>query len=190
MRRMARSWVAFALVSLVAVGAGVTAVAQSMALGNAHHELAGVDRKLSSEEELVSTAIKALVAAKEQVKALQTELNTATTVASTSAPVTLTDPQLLVTTLDRVAEQLMGSLPPAGQAQEFVSEYQALEMHNAQLQIQGLPAVALDPTAEATAFINKHDQAAVIAYGAGSLGQTLNCMINPGAAGCPVGSVP
>ena len=190
MRRMARSWVVVAVVSLVAVGAGATAVAQSMALGSAHQELAGVNRKLSSEEGLVSTAIKDLIATKEQVKALQTELNTTTTVAATSAPVTLTDPQLLVTTLDSVAEQLMGPLPPAAQAQEFVSGYKSLELHNAQLQIHGLSSVAIDPTAEATAFINKYDQAAVIAYGAGSLGQTLNCMIDPGAAGCPVGAVP
>lgn len=183
MRREARPWVAVAVVAVLAVGAGAATIVQSVAVGSAHRELAGVNRKLSSEEMLASLAIKELVATRAQVRTLQAEV-TATTIAPTSTPITLTDPQLLVATFDTVAEQLMGAVPPEGQRQEFVSEYQAIELHNAQLRIQGQPSVALDPTAEATAFINKHDQAAVIAYGAGSLGQTLNCMIILEAAGC------
>ncbi len=189
MRRGVRPWVAAAVVALLAMGAGVATIIQSTALGSAHRELAGVNRKLIGEEKLASLAIKELVATRAQVRTLQAEV-TATTIASTAAPITLTDPELLVTTFDTVAQRLMGSLPPAGQTQVFVSEYQAMELRNAQLRIQGQPAVALDPTAEATAFINKYDQAAVIAFGAGNLGQTLNCMINPEAAGCPTGAVP
>lgn len=190
MRKPTASWVLVIVVSLVAAGSMAFGVVQSEALGNAHRQLAKLDRKLNGEEQVVFTAVKALVTLRHQVTTLQAEGAATTTTVPAVAPVVLTDPQLLVSTLDNVAEQLMGSLPPAGQAQEFVNQYQAAELHNAQLQSEGLPSVALDPTAEATAFIKQHDQAAVLAAGVAQEGQILNCMINPGAPGCQSSSVP
>lgn len=115
MRRGTRPWVAVVVVALLAVGAGVGTIVQSEALGSAHRELSAANRRLNGEEKLASLAIKELVAMKAQVRSLRTEI-ASTTIASTSAAITLTDPQLLVTTFDIVAHQLMGTLPPSGQA--------------------------------------------------------------------------
>lgn len=189
MRRLTASWLLVIVASLVAVASIAFVVAQSVALSSAHRQLAIVHRKLGAEEHVVYTAVKAVVALRHQVINLQAEAAATTTTVPVVAPVVLTDPQLLTSTFDTVAEQLMGSLPPSGQVEEFIAQYQAAELRNAQLQSEGRPSVALDPTAEATAFINLHDSAAVIAANVAQEGQILNCMINPGVPGCQSNSV-
>ena len=193
MRRYALPWVILVAVSLVGAGGIAATAIQSLALRNAHREIATTIKSLNSEKILASNAEKVLISLEHKVKTLEAAVATTTTITSTTLPMVapvLTDPQLLISTFNGVAEQLMGSHAPAGQAQAFVNQCQSAELHNAQLQSEGLPSVALDPKAEATAFINAHDAAAVFANGIGQSGQALNCMIDPGASGCTSNWVP
>ena len=72
---------------------------------------------------------------------------------TTAVPVTLTDSQRLISTLDAASEKLMGSLPPASQEQRFVTEYLVAELRNAQLRAEGQVSTSLDPTAEAEGLL-------------------------------------
>jgi hypothetical protein len=154
-------------------------------LRSADQQLARVDQQLVRTQTKERSIEGALTYELQQVRTLE-YLSTTTTV----APVTLTDPQLLISTLDAVAEKLMGSLPPAGQEQQFVTEYHAAELRNAQLRAEGQVSTTLDPTAEAEAYINANDQAAVYAQRAGQFAQILNCSIDPTAYDCSTNSSP
>jgi hypothetical protein len=175
-----------AVVAAVIIVFGLWQLAQERSrLHSAEQQLARVDQQLVRAQTKERSTEAALTYELNQVRTLE-YLSTTTTV----APVPLTDPQLLISTLDTVAEKLMGSLPPAGQEQQFVTQYHAVELRNAQLRAEGQVSTTLDPTAEAEAFINASDQAAVYAQGAGKLGQVLNCMIDPTAYGCSTNSSP
>ena len=148
-------------------------------------QLARVNQQLARATTKERSTEAALTYELNQVRNLE-YLSTTTTV----APVTLTDPQLLISTLDAAAENLMGSLPPAGQEQQFVTQYQVAELRNAQLRAEGQVSTTLDPTAEAEAYINANDQVAVYAQRAGQFAQILNCSIDPTAYGCSTNSSP
>lgn len=96
----------------------------------------------------------------------------------------LVDPATLDQALATAASQLMGMNPPTEQFAAFVTQFDNLQISQEQLGATGKPWYVPDPTAEATAFINKNDYDAVLAARAGAFGNDLNCMINPGAPGC------
>ena len=158
----------------------------SRALGALRVSDATLLARAESKERVTAAALRQMTAAlgfeQRTVKALQFLETTTTT-----QPVALTDPQLLISDLDTASTQLTGSLPPDGQAQQFISEYHSNELANAQLAAKGRPYTSLDPMAEATAFIEANDQAAVEANNYAQAAGALQCMINTGSASCPSG---
>ena len=177
---------AAAVLAAVIISLGLWQLAQERdRLHSVDQQLALVDQQLAAAATKERSTEAALTYELNQVRNLE-YLATTTTV----APVTLTDPQLLISTLDAAAEKLMGSVPPAGQEQQFVNEYHAAELRNAQLRAEGQVSTTLDPTAEAEAYINANDQVAVYAQRAGQFAQILNCSIDPTAYGCSTNSSP
>ena len=179
---------------VVATGGVVTAAGEAISLSNSHRQLASAHQELSQFQKELSHLQKelnksqmAVRRATAKVVSVTQQLNlleSTTTTTSPAATFVVTDPQLLVSTLDAVSQQLTGFAPPEGQAQEFVTQFQAAQVNNEQLQYEGLPSVALDPTAEAEAFIKVHDVSAVYAYRATQLKQALDCLLAPGMPQC------
>ena len=172
---------------VVATGGVVTAAGEAISLSNSHRQLASAHQELSHLQKELNKSQMAVRRATAKVVSVTQQLNlleSTTTTTSPAATFVVTDPQLLVSTLDAVSQQLTGFAPPEGQAQEFVTQFQAAQVNNEQLQYEGLPSVALDPTAEAEAFIKVHDASAVYAYRATQLKQALDCLLAPGMPQC------
>jgi hypothetical protein len=96
----------------------------------------------------------------------------------------LTDPTTLDQALASAANQLMGMSPPTNQFAEFVAQFDSLQISQERTGALAKPWYEPDPASEANAFITANDPDAVAAANAGSLGNDLNCMINPGLPSC------
>lgn len=172
------------VVSAVAVAAVVIAVREATALRNSQHELVISGQELSQSQKVVKRAVAKVLSITRQLNLLEATTTTTTTTTLSASPIVVTDPQLLISTLDTASLKLTGLTPPPGQDQEFVAQFQAAQVRNEELQNRGLPSVSLDPMAEAESFIKTHDAGAMYAYNASQMSQILNCMIAPGSPQC------
>ncbi len=91
----------------------------------------------------------------------------------------LTDSAVLYQALATAAAQLTGSSSlPAGQAQEFVVQFDAAQEQQERLGAEGKAWSILSPEAQAGDFVEANDSADIIAANAAQWGDYLNCIVN------------
>ncbi len=95
----------------------------------------------------------------------------------------LTDPSQLAQALSTAGQTLMGTDPPQDQYSEFILQFDSLQEIQEREGALVHTWYTLDPTSEASDFINLHDRAAAIARGAAQYGSMLNCIIS-GSQNC------